>query len=125
MKNSSDTIGNRTRDLPACRAVPLQLRHRVPPLFFFGSRNSAEIDGFLLRTVLHCMICSQQQIEVNFQLDHEWCELSSWVCRGAKIQGWPSSWCSPSRTGCMPLEEPFAMMTTSNPSSYLGDDSRW
>ena len=22
MKNSSDTIGNRTRDLPACRAVP-------------------------------------------------------------------------------------------------------
>jgi len=22
MKNSNDTIGNRTRDLPACRAVP-------------------------------------------------------------------------------------------------------
>jgi hypothetical protein len=28
MKNSSDTTGNRTRDLPTCSAVP-QLRHRV------------------------------------------------------------------------------------------------
>jgi len=43
MKNSNDTIGIRTRDLPACSAVPQptapptncttdQLRHRVPPL---------------------------------------------------------------------------------------------
>ena len=30
LKNSNDTIGNRTRDPPACSAVP-QLRHRVPP----------------------------------------------------------------------------------------------
>ena len=30
MKNSSDTIGTRTCDLPACSAVP-QLCHRVPP----------------------------------------------------------------------------------------------
>ena len=29
MKNSNDTIGNRTPDLPVCNAVP-QLRHRVP-----------------------------------------------------------------------------------------------
>jgi hypothetical protein len=29
MKNSNGTIGNRTRDLPACNAVPQQLRHRV------------------------------------------------------------------------------------------------
>jgi hypothetical protein len=29
MKNYNDTIGNRSRDLPACRAVP-QLRYRVP-----------------------------------------------------------------------------------------------
>jgi hypothetical protein len=33
MKNSSGTIGNRTRDLPACSAVP-QLRHRIPPNIF-------------------------------------------------------------------------------------------
>jgi hypothetical protein len=32
MKNSNDTIGNRTRDLPTCRAVPQPTaRHRVPP----------------------------------------------------------------------------------------------
>jgi hypothetical protein len=30
MKNSKDTIGNRSRDLPACSAVPETLRHRVP-----------------------------------------------------------------------------------------------
>ena len=29
MKNSSDTIGNRTRDLPVCSAVP---QTTVPPL---------------------------------------------------------------------------------------------
>jgi hypothetical protein len=32
MKNSNYTIGNRSRDLPVCSAVPQQLRHRVPPL---------------------------------------------------------------------------------------------
>jgi hypothetical protein len=30
-KKSNDTIGNRSRDLPVCRAVPQPLRHRVPP----------------------------------------------------------------------------------------------
>jgi hypothetical protein len=33
MKNSSDTIANRTRDLPVCSAVPQPLCHRVPPLW--------------------------------------------------------------------------------------------
>jgi hypothetical protein len=30
MKNSNDTIGNRTRDPPACSTVPQPLRQRVP-----------------------------------------------------------------------------------------------
>jgi hypothetical protein len=30
MKNSNDTIGNRSRDLPVCSAVLQPLRHRVP-----------------------------------------------------------------------------------------------
>jgi hypothetical protein len=30
MKNSSNTMGNRTRDLPVCSAVPQPLRHHVP-----------------------------------------------------------------------------------------------
>jgi hypothetical protein len=29
MKKSSDTIGNRSRDLPVCSAVPQPQRHRV------------------------------------------------------------------------------------------------
>jgi hypothetical protein len=29
-KNSNDTIGNRSRDLPVCSAVPQPLRHRMP-----------------------------------------------------------------------------------------------
>jgi hypothetical protein len=32
MKNS-DTIGNRSRDLPVCSAVPQPLRYRVPLLY--------------------------------------------------------------------------------------------
>jgi hypothetical protein len=31
MKNSNDTIGNRSRDLQVCSAVPQPLLHRVPP----------------------------------------------------------------------------------------------
>jgi hypothetical protein len=30
MKNSSDTMGTRTRNLPVCSAVPQPLRHRMP-----------------------------------------------------------------------------------------------
>jgi hypothetical protein len=32
LKNSSDTIGNRTRDLPVCSVVPWPLRHLPPPI---------------------------------------------------------------------------------------------
>jgi hypothetical protein len=31
MKNSSDSIGNRSRNLPVCSVVPQPLRHRMPP----------------------------------------------------------------------------------------------
>jgi hypothetical protein len=33
MKNSNETSGNRTRELPACSAVLQQLRHPVTPQF--------------------------------------------------------------------------------------------
>jgi hypothetical protein len=33
MKNSNDTIGNRSRDLPVCSAVPQPLRYRVPRVY--------------------------------------------------------------------------------------------
>jgi hypothetical protein len=31
LKNSSDTLGNRTRDLPVFSVVPQPQRHRAPP----------------------------------------------------------------------------------------------
>jgi hypothetical protein len=36
MKNSNDTIGNRTRDLPACAAVLQQIAPPVAPYSFEG-----------------------------------------------------------------------------------------
>jgi hypothetical protein len=42
MKNSNDTIGNRSRDLPVCSAVPQPLRHRVPLSIFVVVKNRRE-----------------------------------------------------------------------------------
>jgi hypothetical protein len=39
MKNSSDTVGNRTHDLPVCSAVPQPPRHRVPHPSYIENRN--------------------------------------------------------------------------------------
>jgi hypothetical protein len=39
MKNSSDTIGNRTRDRPVCSAVPQPLCHRVPQEIVYTMLN--------------------------------------------------------------------------------------
>jgi hypothetical protein len=36
MKNSSDTIGNRSHVLPVCGAVPQPLRYRVPPFLWYN-----------------------------------------------------------------------------------------
>jgi len=38
MKISSETIGNRTRDLPACSALLAQLRHRLPHALFTSGK---------------------------------------------------------------------------------------
>jgi hypothetical protein len=63
-KNSSDTIGNRTRDLPVCSAVP---QPTVPPRarpLFYATRKSANIpispghlilsDTTWIQSVLRC-----------------------------------------------------------------------
>jgi hypothetical protein len=39
MKNSSDTIGNRPRDLPVCSAEPQTLSNRVPLNLYTGKKN--------------------------------------------------------------------------------------
>ena len=47
MKNSYETVGNRTLDLPACSPVR-QLRHRVPPpksIYYIALHNGEQILG--------------------------------------------------------------------------------
>jgi len=44
MKNSNDTTGNRTRDLPACSAVPQPTAPlRVPKLLFYFVEETAHV----------------------------------------------------------------------------------
>jgi hypothetical protein len=40
IKNSNDTIGNRSRDLPVCSAGPQPLRYRVPLTHTVFDKNS-------------------------------------------------------------------------------------
>jgi hypothetical protein len=55
MKNSNDTIGNRSRDLPVCSAVPQPLRHRVPLVSANASDNARyeQLTGCLI--VMNCL----------------------------------------------------------------------
>jgi hypothetical protein len=45
MKRSSDTIGNRTRGLPECSAVPQPLRHRVTSATATTNDNNNDNDN--------------------------------------------------------------------------------
>ena len=46
MKNSSDTMGNRTRDLPTCSAVPQQTALlRAPNLYCTNVKCTVECDS--------------------------------------------------------------------------------
>jgi hypothetical protein len=55
MKNSNNTIGNRSRDLPVCSAVPQPLRHRIPQMEYRHNLYSPNITsklGTLSKAVL-------------------------------------------------------------------------
>jgi hypothetical protein len=54
MKNSSDTIGNRSRDLPVCSAVPQPLCHRV--LCAFGYVKISDVQQ---------VVCGRQAHSAN------------------------------------------------------------
>ena len=45
MKNSNDTIGNRTRDLPACGAVPQPTAPPRVPRYFGINLNSVKTES--------------------------------------------------------------------------------
>jgi hypothetical protein len=51
MKNSNDTIGNRSRDHPVCSTMPLPLRYRLP--LIWSIYLLIMLDTLLLRPALH------------------------------------------------------------------------
>jgi hypothetical protein len=63
MKNSSDIMGNRTRDLPVCSAVPQPLRHRVPYLKMVITEYIRNADRAILNT--DCAILNTDRAILN------------------------------------------------------------
>ena len=52
MKNSNETIGNRTRNLPACSAVPQPTKlPRTPDRLTLTTKNSEFVSGFAVELV--------------------------------------------------------------------------
>jgi hypothetical protein len=68
MKKFSDTIKNRTRDLPVCSAVPQPLRHRTP---LAPSTTSSQYRPysrqFVFQEKLHFFFVKTPQILYNFR----------------------------------------------------------
>jgi hypothetical protein len=76
LKNSSDNMGNRIRDLPICSGVPKPLRHRAPPppvnvnkvviKQYMGARVGVYLiiktEMYLLESV-PLLICTQREFE--------------------------------------------------------------
>ena len=66
MKNSNDTIGNRTRDLPVCRAVPQKTAPpRASQILHQYATNNTE---FL---VTFCILYKTAHKEIYIQSNHE------------------------------------------------------
>ena len=58
LKNSDDTIGNRTHDLRVCSVVPSPLRHRAPHCTERGDIK------YLVKNMLHSRIaCQKSNVE--------------------------------------------------------------
>jgi hypothetical protein len=66
MKNSNDTIGNRSRDLPVCSTVPQPLRHRVPPTSVSTDHNNITVSCWcsvsFIKFVLYTVVLNLQFI---------------------------------------------------------------
>jgi hypothetical protein len=58
MKNSSDTIGNRTRDLPACSEVP---QPNAPPSTLTLCTTTLNIEMFCVLPTMHLCVLLELQ----------------------------------------------------------------
>jgi len=74
MKNSNNTIGNRTRDLPACSSVPQPMRHRVPPFTAWYVKSCLAVacivqtqDGpnTMHRSVQHNVLLDTEELKIR------------------------------------------------------------
>jgi hypothetical protein len=58
MKNSSETIGNQSHDLPVCSSVPQPQRHCVPQWTGHAVATiPTELPGLLISNSSTCMLC--------------------------------------------------------------------
>ena len=69
MKNSNDTIGNRTRDLLTCSAVPQPTALRRAPLNFLNTPKNCQYSPYE-------HLCSYGGIPPVFFILKEWMEMS-------------------------------------------------
>jgi hypothetical protein len=77
MKKSNDTIGNRTRDLPACSAVPqptepphaplFSIVLQILKLFFYKVNVYIYILVFKTLCVIHCLVFRQNYTDITKQ----------------------------------------------------------
>jgi hypothetical protein len=85
MKNSTDTIGNRSLDLPVCSAIPQPLGHHVPLyikyfqlLFTHAAPTKTVLVWYLLRMSKWCpkhvQVLSFNKVKVIVKLS-SWCVL--------------------------------------------------
>jgi hypothetical protein len=73
MKNSNDTIGNRSRDLPSCSTVPQPLRHRVPLNCLIVMNDSLQhaqqtVNHILSRDPKYCVVQCDQKVSVHLMI---------------------------------------------------------
>ena len=57
MNNSSDTIGNRTRNLPACSAVPEPTAPPGAPKYCINNANNVQSCVFIQHNKRFCVVC--------------------------------------------------------------------
>jgi hypothetical protein len=79
LKNSNETIWNRSRDLPACSAVPQPLRHRVLLIIREGLR-SIEV-----KTVPHIRVGTSVLTPFAFET-RDACEMSLTVGQKRRLR---------------------------------------
>jgi hypothetical protein len=66
MKNSNDTIGNRSRDLPVCSAVPQPLRHCVPRQSGKLFRKLSPYSSYVYLDICFSNSCSYKVVSLSY-----------------------------------------------------------